>query len=210
MKSLRDRPFSKHSSKVIYSTFPLYSLLSLSLIYSLKLTCSHAGAALDTLLGIDLQSGTSLSGSGVVGDGDSLSRALSGAEAAAGALFSVDPVFEQILTYARGTLLVADMCDVLVAEVTEGRKHGVGRGLSEAAQGVGFDEVAQLFHLVEHFHGALTLGDLVEHFEQTLGADTAGSTFTAAFVNGKLKEELGDVDHAVVLVHNDEAAGAHH
>ena len=39
---------------------------------------------------------------------------------------------------------------------------------------------------------------------------TAGGTFAAGFIHGKLQEELGDIHHAGGLVHDDQAAGAHH
>ena len=41
------------------------------------------------------------------------------------------------------------------------------------------------------------------------GADAAGHAFAAALVHAEFHEELGDVDHAGTLVHDDQAAGAH-
>ena len=38
----------------------------------------------------------------------------------------------------------------------------------------------------------------------------AGGALAAGLVDGEVEEELGHVDHAGVLVHDDEAAGAHH
>ena len=70
--------------------------------------------------------------------------------------------------------------------------------------------MAKPFHFVEVFHRRLALGHLVQHFVKTLVADTARSTLAAGLVHGKLKEEFRDVDHAVVLVHDDKSAAAHH
>ena len=52
--------------------------------------------------------------------------------------------------------------------------------------------------------------DLAQHFIQALGTDTAGGALAAAFVHGEFEEELGDIDHAVILVHDDESARTHH
>ena len=41
-------------------------------------------------------------------------------------------------------------------------------------------------------------GDLIQHFQQALGAHAAGSTLTAGFVNSELQEELGDIHHTDV------------
>ena len=43
-----------------------------------------------------------------------------------------------------------------------------------------------------------------------LGTDTAGRALTAGLVDGELEEELREIDHAGVLVHDDKSAGAHH
>ena len=82
---------------------------------------------------------------------------------------------------------------IFVTEVAQGGQHWVGRGLSQAAQGVILNIVAQLFHLIDIFHGAGAGGDLIQHFQQALGAHAAGSTLTAGFVNSELQEELGDI-----------------
>ena len=42
------------------------------------------------------------------------------------------------------------------------------------------------------------------------GADAAGHALAAALLGGELEEELGEVDHAGAVVHDDHAAGAHH
>ena len=79
------------------------------------------------------------------------------------------------------------MSYIFITEVFKCRKYGVGSCLSETAEGVFFDIVAKFFHLVEVFESTVTGSDLVEEFEKTFVTDTAGSTFTAAFVNGECR-----------------------
>ena len=59
-------------------------------------------------------------------------------------------------------------------------------------------------------HGGAALADFGENFKHTLGSYTAGGAFAAGFVADEFHIELRNVNHAVVLVHNDCAAGAHH
>jgi hypothetical protein len=42
-----------------------------------------------------------------------------------------------------------------------------------------------------------------------VAADAAGGALAAGFVDAETEVELGDLDHGVVLVHHDHAAGAH-
>ena len=94
-------------------------------------------------------------------------------------LSAIDLVVQQRLADARRAALVHDVRHILVAEVAQGGQHRVGRRLAQAAQGVVLDVVAQLFQLVQILHGALALGDLVQHLQQTLGADAAGGALAA-------------------------------
>mgnify|MGYP007014985595 CR=1 FL=1 len=52
--------------------------------------------------------------------------------------------------------------------------------------------------------------DSVQYFKHSARAYAAGRAFAAGFVNRELQEELGNVHHAVVLVHYYHAARAHH
>ncbi len=54
-----------------------------------------------------------------------------------------------------------------------------------------------------------TVADAGDDLEHALGAYPAGRALAAALLLGELQEEAGHVDHAAVLVHDDEAAGAH-
>ena len=101
------------------------------------------------------------------------------------------------------------MGDVLIAEETDGGQDRVRSRLTKAAECVLLDVIGELFELVDVFQGAFAFGDAVEDLEHSSGTDTAGRTFTAGLVDGELQEELRDVDHAVVFVHDDESAGTH-
>jgi hypothetical protein len=64
--------------------------------------------------------------------------------------------------------------------------------------------------LSEVFQRRPPLVILVEDVVHLVGADPAGGALAAGLVHAELQVELGDVHHAVVLVHDDQAAGAHH
>ena len=142
--------------------------------------------------------------------GDRADRAVPGAERAALALVRIDHVLEELRAYAGGAALVLHVRDVLIPEILHRGEHGVRRGLAESAHCVLLDVMAEILHLVEVFERAVALDDLGEHLIQTAGADPARRALSAALVDREVEEEAGDVDHAVVLVHNYKSAGAHH
>ena len=83
---------------------------------------------------------------------------------------------------------------------------GFGAVCPQAAQRVFLDVIAQLLHLVEILKRGVAAGDLVKHLIKALGADPARRALAAALVDGEFEEKLGDIDHAVVLVHDNQAA----
>ena len=110
---------------------------------------------------------------------------------------------------ARAAVLVANVLDVFVAEMADGREHGVGGRLPQAAQRRVLDHFAQLDQPLDVGFFALAFADAVEDFQHPLGAHAAGDALAARFFLDELQEEAGHVDHAAVLVHDDQAAGAH-
>ena len=76
-------------------------------------------------------------GSGVGGLSDSIHRAELSATGTANALILVNGVSHQMLADLCGAGLVLDVCQVLMAEVGQGRNNGVGSGLTQSTQGVG-------------------------------------------------------------------------
>ena len=61
-------------------------------------------------------------------------RAISRAERTAAAFVGNDLVFDQVAALAGRTLFIVDMRFVLVTEILDGGEHGVGSGLTEAAE----------------------------------------------------------------------------
>ena len=110
---------------------------------------------------------------------------------------------------ARAAVLVADVLDVLLAEVADRREHRVRRGLAQAAQRRVLDHFAQVDQPLDVGLFAAALADAVEDFQHPLGAHAAGDALAARFFLDEFEEEAGDVDHAAILVHDDQAAGAH-
>ena len=109
-----------------------------------------------------------------------------------------------------GAAAVGDnMVFVFVAEVADGGEHGIGRGLAERAERAVADHAAQLVEKIEVLRGAAAGGDGVEDAQGLVEADAAGDAFAARLGVRELDEVAGHVDHAVVFVHDDHAAGAH-
>ena len=142
--------------------------------------------------------------------GDCADGTFSGAERTTLTEIGKDLVLHEVLTSVCGAGLVYNVSNIFVAEEVESGENGVGSRLTECAERSGLDVLAELFELGDVFESAVAVSDLFEGFEKTHGTDTAGYTLTTGFVNGEFKEELRDVNHTVVFVHNDQTAGAHH
>ncbi|MCK7527503.1 MAG: hypothetical protein MZV64_62805 [Ignavibacteriales bacterium] len=70
--------------------------------------------------------------------------------------------------------------------------------------------VAEQFEPVDISRRAFAVADLFEDVENAAGAHTAGRAFAAGFFLREFHEEAGDIHHAGLVVHDDQAAGAHH
>ncbi len=70
--------------------------------------------------------------------------------------------------------------------------------------------MADLLEFLDVVRLPLTFADPVEDVVACASADTAGCTFTARFIHCEFKVELGDVNHAVIFIHDNHTAGSHH
>ena len=77
-----------------------------------------------------------MTGSYVVGLGDTINRAVLSALAAADTLIFINYDGKKALTYARRTLLVYNVSDILVTEELKSCKNGVGSNFQEVMKGV--------------------------------------------------------------------------
>ena len=102
------------------------------------------------------------------------------------------------------------MGNVLIPEVLHGRHNGVGCSLTQSAQGSGLNEIADFLQLIQILQSTLTLGNLCQDLQHTAGTNAAGCALAAGFITDELHVELGNVHHAVVLVHDDGTTGTHH
>ncbi len=98
---------------------------------------------------------------------------------------------------------------VLVAEVGQGAEHRVRCRLSETAQAGVSDHCAQVLEISQILFGAPAVGDPLEQVVHLHRTRPARGALAAALIHGELHEELGDVGHADLVVHDDETAGAH-
>ena len=92
---------------------------------------ARANSALDTLFGIDGVNGSAVCRF-VRGFGNSVDGTVLRANRATDTLGGIDLVADERFAHAGGALAVAVRL-ILVAEISQRREHGVGRGLSESA-----------------------------------------------------------------------------
>ena len=142
--------------------------------------------------------------------GDGACRTVLRAQCTALTFIGINAVGQQGLTYARRTLLIHDVSNIFFSEVLQGGQYRVRRRLSQSAQGVLLHIIRDFFDLVQIFHRRLAFCDLIQQLQQAGGANPAGGTLTAGLIHGKLQEELRDIYHTGIFVHNDQTAGAHH
>jgi hypothetical protein len=106
-------------------------------------------------------------------------------------------------------MVMPDVILELLAEVADVTEHRVGGRLAQPAERGVLDGLAQLQQLLDVAFPPFTVADAGDDLEHALGAHPAGSALAAALLLCELQEEAGHVDHAAVLVHDNEAAGAH-
>ena len=175
-----------------------------------EFTVVDAGSALNTLGAVDNHRSQFVSRSGIFGTADCLDGASLGALAAADALLAVDDIAHEFLADTGTAFLVDDVLHVFVPEVVEGRKNGVGRGLTKTAKSGVLDDGCQVAELGEVLHGAATVGDFLKDFAEAFVTDTAGRALAAALLACEFKVELGDGGHTAGFVHDDHTARTHH
>ena len=69
--------------------------------------------------------------------------------------------------------------------------------------------MAQIFQLLQVFHLALAVYDLLQKLQHTLGSDPAGTAFSAGFPLGKAHEETRHLYHTGMFIHDNQSAGSH-
>ena len=103
-----------------------------------------------------------------------------------------------------------DVLHVLVPEVADRRHRRVGGRTAEHAERSLRHRLANPLQAFQNLFLAIALGYLVEEGVHLVGADATGRAFSAGLVDAESHVELGDIDDAVVLVHDDHAARSHH
>src|ERR1035438_1152174 len=102
-----------------------------------------------------------------------------------------------------------DVVFILLAEVADGGEYRIGGGLPEAAERALADHPAQFIEEGHVIGDSAAIRDGIEYAERLVEPDPAWDAFAAGLGVGELDEVAGHVDHAVVFVHDDHAAGAH-
>ena len=108
------------------------------------------------------------------------------------------------------TALLFDMRFVFISEIFQGTQNRVRRGLSQAAKSCFLDILGKAFQQLDIALASLAFRNTGKDFQHTLRAFAAGSAFAAGFRLRKVQEELSNVNHAGVLIHNNQTAAAHH
>ncbi len=124
---------------------------------SLESAIVHADTALDTLGLVYLISRKLLSGSDIIGLGDSSDRTVLSAQTAANALVLGDLIAEQLLTYSGRTSALLDVSLILISELLDSREYRVRSGLAESAERRALHVVSQAVDKIEILHSALAL-----------------------------------------------------
>lgn len=137
---------------------------------------------------------------------DSAGRAILRAEGAPLALVGNNGEACQLAALVRTALLVLHMFDILVHKVAHRRGYRIGGRLTETAKRSTIHGIANLLHAVEVAHLGSPLGDIVEIGEELAPANPARHALSARFVNRKSKVELGDINDAVGIIHDNHTA----
>ena len=130
------------------------------------------------------------------------------AERAADAVV-VDLVLDQRGAATRRAALLVEVRFVFLAEVLERRGDRIWRRLAEAAEAAAADVIGQLLQFFQVIRPARAVAQPFEDLQHPLGADAAEGAFATGFGLCELQEETRDVDHAIAVVENHQAAGAH-
>ena len=117
---------------------------------------------------------------------------------------------QHLFTNTCGTALFFDMRFILVSEVFQGTQNRIRSCLSQAAQSCFLNILGQVFQQLDIALASLSFCNTGKNFQHTLRAFAAGSTFAAGFRLRKVQEEPGNVNHAGILIHNNQTAAAHH
>ena len=115
----------------------------------------------------------------------------------------------QVLAHAGPAALGQDVVLELVAVVPQAGEHRVGRALAQAAERHVTDHAAELVEGQEIAVGGRALREAVQDAQRLVEAHTAWHALAAGLGARELDEVARHVDHAVVFVHDDHAAGAH-
>jgi hypothetical protein len=104
---------------------------------------------------------------------------------------------------------IPDMGFILVPEIPYGAEHWVRRRLAQAAEGGILNLLPQFNKKFDIPFPALALGYTLQYLQHPGSTNTARGALTARLILNKLQEEFGQVHHASILIHYDEAAGTH-
>ena len=186
----------------VYHAHSFFVLLSF-FVNRLERALFHACAALQALRLIDFVRNLLLAP-------DCRSRAQLRTDPAALTDIRIDLNLDQLLTYARRTFLIYNVCDIFVSVVSQRAEDRIRRRLAESAESGSLDILCQSLETVDIFQFASSLRNLCQNLQHSLRTDSARRTLSAGFIHGEFQEEFCDVDHTVIFVHDDQSAGAHH
>ncbi len=99
--------------------------------------------------------------------------------------------------------MIKNVIFILMAEITERAQNGIGSGLSQSAQRRVLNYFGHFFQKLDISFFSLTLGDIGQNVQHSLGTFTAGCTFTAGFILAEIHEETRHIYCALVFIHYD-------
>src|ERR1044071_5044079 len=117
-------------------------------------------------------------------------------------------IINQCGAFARRTMPF-EMRFVLIAEVPQGSKHGVGSGSSQTTKTSSANLLTKPFQFLEVLRLALSGTESIKNIKHAARADSAKGAFAAGLVLCELEEIPGDVHHACGIVQHDQATRPH-
>jgi hypothetical protein len=141
---------------------------------------------------------------------DRIHRAFLFAESTHLTLFRIHPELNQIHTDQSRASLVLNMSFIFISEISNCGEDRVWSSFSQTAVGGLFNMMPQEFQPFDILHFPFTLDDSIQDIEHHLHPHPAGNAFATGFIDRKVREEPGCIDHAGGVVHHDQTTGAHH
>ena len=98
---------------------------------------------------------------------------------------------------------------VFIVKIAEGGEHRIGRRLAKPAERTELDRVSDFVKQGNVLGGSVPACDITQYLQHLVRAESTWHAFAARFFLCEFNKISGDLHHACVFVHNNQAAGTH-